>query len=1021
MLNDVVSQTQTKTIKQPVAGKLYKKVDEQIQDMSGRIDDLDKNIVTENVITDNVTVNVNLTSPNAEIDTVKSKLVTTENIEAPLGSIDDLIAGSVSTTGLSSANINADTAVINKLQVIERLRCPEINAPTLTATTIRGGNAEFTDGFAASGTNGGYISVNDHTSLKGSNGEPVYISGNLEATDKVIAPTGDFTNVEADEVNTPVVNTEIVNTDQINTKTIDVDTEARIKKTVTDTLESKDLIKHTGKLNLDPEQLSIYDWYAVDVKLGNYTVYLRSTYKTINDEEQTFHVTIIGTEQSAVICYDETDLGQILDFSFDTETGNLRIRFHGTEYLYYGISTLDEEPVPLNIIYNADEYEFFHEPKRMRGYVFQSYNDNTVEFYFGGEVFVHSLSAEFQEFEEQMTKKLYVEKNILLPHSLNQDGSVHDWDIGEEGDYITNRVNEFDHLAVKWEHKTNIVKNGLENHLIDAQAVIDYNGDVVTPNDDPALVEHEYPIVHLGDETVTHGQHKVEGNTITKHIFDGKEEDMPLMPDNSLVIRDTEGTEDIYRSYTPDFTDTAVWTEDATGFACNIATLFFTYDDMWVQLARVDYDGTDYTMVDVDNNTVSGLDIYQKVTVPKVAKLTRKTTRSGLNKYDEVAVYESSKVLENNKPLVYNANNRSIQTTDEVAIDELEVNKLTVKEWLKSIGDTSTKHFYDGVALSSADLASRPDGSLYIDDTTNTLYRKSTNDDTTVRLDRLATLKDGTWTGKDGFTLVYDEATDSIKPTKDLSLNELDIAGDLRVGGDAYITGTLHYTQEELIESTSDFILLRANNSASLAVGEESGIAINNYDGSHTLAIATDRTGTARVGTGAGTSTTYQDIYYGLSDNKWYSDAALTTEVTPQGNLSSWTSIDKTDDYYHYTDAVFKVIDFTDMQAIATRDEEAAMSHNAITKWNAEDKKLQTLPLPVRSEQTLEAVVTVDDTDPEEPVTTIGYTWVDKKAGVLHFATEAAYTAYEATHNVPNDTLVIIDEYDTNLMGDNQI
>ena len=109
------------------------------------------------------------------------------------------------------------------------------------------------------------------------------------------------------------------------------------------------------------------------------------------------------------------------------------------------------------------------------------------------------------------------------------------------------------------------------------------------------------------------------------------------------------------------------------------------------------------------------------------------------------------------------------------------------------------------------------------------------------------------------------------------------------------------------------------------------------------------------------------------------------------------------------------------MQAIATRDEEAAMSHNAITKWNADDKKLQTIPLPIRSEQTLEAVVTVDDTDPEDPITTVGYTWVDKKAGVLHFATEAAYTAYEATHNVPNDTLVIIDEYDNNLIGDNQV
>ena len=1013
MLNNVTSQTQHSNIKLPHENTFQlKKVDEQIQELSTKIDELSNEVVTEKVTADTINVNEKLTAPNAEIDSINSKLVTSENIEAPAASIDNLTSIEHNTVGLNAKDVNAESMQTEQLTVTDTLQLNEVNATRMTAT-----EGHF-DTFTTDNVTAQAASIDNITSTE-------INSTNVNATAiSVVDLTSD--KIIANEINVPVVNATDVTTTNINATNATVN-DAEIQGLITDTFENKTFIKHTGKLNLDPEQLSVFDWYAIDIKLGNYTTYLWADYETINHEMHHFDIAIIGTAQTAVICYNEDALEVIKDFSFDTETGNLRIRFHGTENLYYGLSTADDVVEPLKITYNAEEFEFYHEPKRLRGYVFQSYNDNTVEFYFGGEVFVHSLSAEFQEFEEQMTKKLYVEKNILLPHSLNQDESVHDWDVGEAGDYITNRVNEFDHLAVKWEHKTNIIKNGLEDHLIDAQAVIDYNGDVVTPNDDPALVEHEYPITNLGDDTITHGSHTVEDNFTTKHIYDGAPEDLPNLPDNSLVIQDATGTETVYAEYTPDFTDTEVWTEDAgpdvVSYLCNVNYLYFDNGGSWVQLVRVDHDIANdvYYMKGSTTEIAEGLEMYEQKTIPRTSKITRKTTRGGENKFDEVAVYESSATLVNGKPVIYNANNKSLKTSDELNIDELDVNKLTVRQLLDSRGDTITKHIYDGVALSSADLALRPNGSLYIDDTTNTLYRKSTNDDTTVRLDRIATLKDGVWTGKDGFTLVYDEATDSLKPTKDLSLNELDIAGDLRVGGDAYITGTLHYTQEELIESTSDFILLRANNSASLAVGEEAGIAINNYDGTHTLAIATDRTGTARVGTGTGTSTTYADIYYGLADSKWYSDPELTTEVTPQGNLSSWASIEKTDDYYHYTDAVFKVIDFTDMQAIATRDEEAAMSHNAITKWNADDKKLQTIPLPIRSEQTLEAVVTVDDTDPEDPITTVGYTWVDKKAGVLHFATEAAYTAYEATHNVPNDTLVIIDEYDNNLIGDNQV
>ena len=1011
MLNNITSQTQMNNIKPPI--KHLKKVDEQIVELSNKIDELSNEINTEKIIVDEVVINTSLTSPNAEIDNINSKLISGENLQIDNINTADIQAQNANLTNVNSTNIEAETATVSNLTIREAFNTNEINTPfisttkanidELTVNKIATNDIEISNSIITPEIETNKIDVKN-----------IDVENNITA-DNIIVDTS---------ITVPNITTENIITDNIVADTSKFN-EAEIQGIITNTLNTKDLIKFTGSLPVSPSLNSHYDNYAVDIKLGNYTIYLRTEWTDINSVEHKINITIIGTEKAAIICYNENVIEDIVDVSFDKNTGNLRIRFkNNTEepgVLYYGLSTNDELVEPLRVLYNVDALDFYHTPRRQMGYIFQSYWDDNVEFYFGGEVFVHSLTAEFEKFDEQQIKRLYLEENIFTPSEYFDDESVRRWTEGGEGDYLTNRINEFDNLRLTWENKTTIVNNENKSHLIDANAVINYTGDVITPNEDPALEEHNYPITHLGDETITHGQHKIEGNTITKHIYDGAAEEMPLMPNNALVIHDANGTEIVYRKYTPNFTDTSVWTEDANGYVCNLTNLYFTYDNEWVQLSRVNYDGTNYEMVDINSNTISGLDIYQETSIPRTAKITRKTTKNGNNKYDEIAVYESSKVLQNNKPVIYNSTNRSLETTEELTIEELDVNKLTVREWLKSLGDTTTKHIYDGVALSNAELSNRPNGSLYIDDTTNTLYRKTTNADTTVRLDRVATLKDGQWVGKNDYPLIYDEATDTLKPSKELKLSELDISGDLRVGGDAYITGTLHYTQEELIESTSDFILLRANNSASLAVGEEAGIAINNYDGSHTLAIATDRTGTARVGAGTGTSTTYNDIYYGLADSKWYIDETLTTEVTPAGNLSSWTSIEKTDDYYHYTDAVFKVIDFTDMQAIATRDEEAAMSHNAITKWNAEDKKLQTIPLPVRSEQTLEAVVTVNDTDPEEPITTVGYTWVDKKAGVLHFATEAAYTAYEATHNVPNDTLVIIDEYDTNLMGDNQI
>lgn len=212
-----------------------------------------------------------------------------------------------------------------------------------------------------------------------------------------------------------------------------------------------------------------------------------------------------------------------------------------------------------------------------------------------------------------------------------------------------------------------------------------------------------------------------------------------------------------------------------------------------------------------------------------------------------------------------------------------------------------------------------PDGSLVtIKDTVdgNDIVRKGTRDATTVA-DPAMFATSGCFTSN-GQVAAYNCDTNSFEPIDDVSFNDgsftgnVNIGGDTVIGGDLYVAGTMHIDDTEVIESTADMITLRANNSSPLANGEQSGLLINNYNSNgDSLALVSDNTGTLRVGTGTGTQTTYANLYYVTDTNKYYTDAEYTTEVTPQGALKSWASVELTDDGKHWTDAVFETLDYT--------------------------------------------------------------------------------------------------------------
>lgn len=313
------------------------------------------------------------------------------------------------------------------------------------------------------------------------------------------------------------------------------------------------------------------------------------------------------------------------------------------------------------------------------------------------------------------------------------------------------------------------------------------------------------------------------------------------------------------------------------------------------------------------------------------------------------------------------------------------------------------------------------------------IYRRHVDADTCVHLDEFAALDSACcWPElAEGQVVGYSPTTNAIVPvtdpifgdvvTGDLTVcgelkacQDVSIACDLHVNGDAYVAGTLHYTDTEVINSTADNIILRQNNNTPLSAGQHSGVIINNATATSSTAIVTDCTGTVRVGNASATTTTYTDIYLSSSDGKWYSDDTLTTEVTPSGDLTAWSSSDKTDDYTHYTNAVFSVYSVTSTQPIATRDEEANMVDQMPTIWNASCKRFETTA-PANGCACMGLVTCIDSI-----TGCLGTTWQDMHpaATLCRYQSMACYCADVA--NICANTIVVIDDEENYVVGEDR-
>lgn len=210
-------------------------------------------------------------------------------------------------------------------------------------------------------------------------------------------------------------------------------------------------------------------------------------------------------------------------------------------------------------------------------------------------------------------------------------------------------------------------------------------------------------------------------------------------------------------------------------------------------------------------------------------------------------------------------------------------------------------------------------------------------------------------TVEDGKPIVYNETDDVLETTDSINIDEATF--DKITANCAYIQEA-HIVKEEQEVTTSDYLTLRANNDSALTSSEYSGVVVNNYDGCNVTGVVSDCTGTIRVGNGEKSDSTYTDIYY--ADDKWYSDAELTTEITIDGTLTAWSSIEETEDYTHYTNAVFSKIDWSSAEPLLTRGEATSLTDNALLKWDSQGVCATTIAAPTCNEQILTSCITSD-------------------------------------------------------------
>lgn len=989
-------------------------------------------------------VDVKADATESELETYKHNLE--QSITSVTGTFDNVNAD-VATLGRIVSNVvNAtDINVTNRIEALRGL-ITNLESNIATINTLQATNAT--------------IGTADIDTLTGDN---ITITGTLKAHDVDIdtfspstVNTDDLTATNATITNETVTESTIdtAHITDANVTNADVDNLTSDKATIPEAdLEhiNTHYITHNKLYNNQTISSSSVsadnDFWIVLPKFSNGTYNIIAT-DTIEDEETTSNIKwsmeIMNSTQNIAFRWSVNDeFGYLKDVDLvkDTETGLEFIQIHGNtngEALYLHSYCNSYDTVNPPTIYAIKKYEATDPLKHFKF-------NRKAGTWLPNSVFAGEFHADSMIIDETIFEKITLNHDLNLPTAYDQYGNPINYTKGTPGQYVTPVLDEYDHTGIQW-------KDPIDNRTpTDAQETIDlisqatlgnYTGKMVSEKVSESITEYAdiltdatqsikivdtfYPITDKQQLPAYRDEYIIK---------DYSQEDLDVLITSGLYLKDDSTDPATYTQisvidvenktidgvdYSADWDNLKAYSDEHAGndqIKYNDGWHTVTYPfDVWVA------NGEEYNIVHLGDGTeVHGdatvdndLDVKRDVHIERDAAIDRNATiGKDTSIGGDLTVATSytdpdTSVTKLNKvrlPNIYNGENAPVMPDGSIEI-ELPASGSTIIKRIKDVEDA-------GVV--------------------------------TKRKDEIAAYKsdsDKLVAAKDGQPMVWRDETRTIEPADELTLDNLEVddlkvnhdaevVNDLKVGADVMIGGDLHVAGKAYIDDVieqqteGNFITLRANNQQAMTPQELSGVLINNTDGlGNIVAIVTDKDGVARVGDVTGTRTTYADLYFVTADNKYYTDEAHTTEVTPQGSLIKWDTKEKTEDGWHWTNAIFVVISSLNpaLEPLATRKEASDMNDQGLVKWNTTGKKLDTLPLPTINGQKLVATVTPDPLDPSA-APTITYGWGGtQEPSTFIFDTvedyEAALLIPEGqTGYIPNKSHIIIRGNYDNVLG----
>lgn len=956
------------------------------------------------------------------INPSSSSVFTEEQYEQLLSQIDELreelaadkidletfkhnLEQAVNTITVTSENVrtnilNATTAVLTHLTATD-ITAPDANITRLIADAITGDTAAIraltsTD---ATITNATIDNLNATEATIGELHTTTFNPTSVSTTD-LTATNASITN---ETVNKSTVNEATITNADINKAKV-----VELKADEADILEAEIKQIYAEKLNVKyvthKEQYNRQEVTTASTSAdGDYWIvlpkFLNGTFNIIAKSDTNkilWSMEVMNSTRNIAFRWsvnDDYNFLKDVDLVLDEDSCQEFIQIHANTnglgtFLYYKADSYDTEVTPT--VWAIKKYETTDPLKHFEF-------NRAAGTWLPNSVFAGEFHADSMIIDETVFERITLNHDLNLPTAYDQYGNPINYTTGTPGQYVTPTVDEFDHTGIQW-------KDPIDNRTpTDAQETIDlisqatlgnYTGKMVAEKVSESITEYAdiltdatqsikivdtfYPITDKQQLPAYRDEYV---------IADYSQEDLDALVAAGLYLKD-------------DSTDPATYTQISVIDVENKTIDGVDHSADWDNLKAYSDEHAGYDQIKYNDG-------WHTVTYPFDVWVANGEEYNIVHTGDGTEVHGDA-TIDNDLDV-----KRDAHIERDIAIDrDLNVSRdteiggdLTVATSYTDPDTSVTKlnkvrlpNIYNG-----ENAPAMPDGSIEIElpASGSTVIKRIKDVENagvvTKRKDEIAAYKsdsDKLVAAKDGQPMVWRDETRTIEPADELKLDDLEVddlkvnhdaevVNDLKVGADVMIGGDLHVAGKAYIDDVieqqteGNFLTLRANSQTAMTPQELSGVLINNTDGlGNIVAIVTDKDGIARVGDVTGTRTTYADLYFVTADNKYYTDEAHTTEVTPQGSLIKWDTKEKTEDGWHWTNAIFIVVSSLNpaLEPLATRKEAADMNDQGLVKWNTTGEKLDTLPLPTINGQKLVATVTPDPLDPSA-APTITYGW----------------------------------------------